>query len=36
MIFAHPTMSEAVREAAETSLFEGLHQPPAKVIRIKV
>jgi hypothetical protein len=36
MIFAHPTMSEAVREAAEMSLFECLHQPPAKTVRIGV
>ena len=36
MIFAHPTMSEAVREAAEMSLFEGLHQPPAKTVRLRV
>jgi dihydrolipoamide dehydrogenase len=36
MIFAHPTMSEAVREAAEMSLFEGLHQPPAKAVRVRV
>jgi dihydrolipoamide dehydrogenase len=34
MIFAHPTMSEAVREAAETALFEALHLPPAKTVRI--
>ena len=36
MIFAHPTMSEAVREAVEVARFEGLHLPPPKTVRISV
>ncbi|NQU45129.1 dihydrolipoyl dehydrogenase [bacterium] len=36
MVFAHPTMSEAVREATEMSAFAGLHLPPPKMHRIAV
>jgi len=34
MIFAHPTLGEAVKEAAEDSLQQALHLPPRKVMRI--
>ena len=34
MIFAHPTLSEAVKEAAEDSFQSALHLPPRKIIRI--
>ncbi len=33
-VWAHPTISEAVKEAAEDALGMGLHQPPRKVIRM--
>jgi dihydrolipoamide dehydrogenase len=33
-VWAHPTISEAIKEAAEDSLNVGLHLPPRKVIRI--
>jgi len=33
-IFAHPTMSESLKEAAEDSLSMGLHLPPRKVMRV--
>jgi dihydrolipoamide dehydrogenase len=33
-VFAHPTISEAFKEAAEDALSMGLHQPPKKVIRV--
>lgn len=36
MIFAHPTMNEAIREAVEGSLFQGLHMPPSKILRLSV
>ncbi len=32
-VFAHPTISEAIKEAAEDSLLAGLHLPPRKVMR---
>ena len=32
VVFAHPTISEAVRESAEDALGMGLHLPPRKVI----
>jgi len=32
-VFAHPTMSESLKEAAEDALFMGLHLPPRKVLR---
>jgi dihydrolipoamide dehydrogenase len=34
MIFAHPTLSEAVKEAAEDSFQSALHLPPRKITRI--
>ncbi|MCC5876573.1 MAG: hypothetical protein JJU11_10185, partial [Candidatus Sumerlaeia bacterium] len=33
-VFAHPTISEAVKEAAEDALGMGLHLPPKKLHRI--
>ncbi len=33
-VFAHPTISEAIKEAAEDALSAGLHLPPRKVIRV--
>jgi dihydrolipoamide dehydrogenase len=33
-IFAHPTISESLKEAAEDSLSMGLHLPPRKVMRV--
>jgi len=35
-VFAHPTMSEAIKEAAEDALAMGLHLPPRKVLRVAV
>jgi dihydrolipoamide dehydrogenase len=34
MIFAHPTLSEAVKEAAEDSFQSALHLPPRKMTRV--
>ena len=34
VVFAHPTMSEAVKEAAEDALSMGLHAAPKKVMRV--
>lgn len=33
-VFAHPTMSESIKEAAEDALAMGLHLPPRKMTRI--
>ena len=33
-VWAHPTISEAIKEAAEDALNIGLHLPPRKVLRI--
>jgi len=33
-VWAHPTISEAIKEAAEDALGVGLHLPPRKVLRI--
>jgi len=33
-VFAHPTISEAIKEAAEDALAMGLHLPPRKVLRV--
>jgi dihydrolipoamide dehydrogenase len=33
-IFAHPTISESIKEAAEDALSAGLHLPPRKVLRL--
>jgi dihydrolipoamide dehydrogenase len=35
-VFAHPTMSEAIKESAEDALSLGLHLPPRKVLRVVV
>ena len=34
MIFAHPTLSEAVKEAAEDAFESALHLPPRKMTRV--
>ncbi|MHC5095054.1 MAG: dihydrolipoyl dehydrogenase, partial [Planctomycetota bacterium] len=34
MIFAHPTLSEAVKEAAQDAYQSALHLPPRKITRI--
>ena len=36
VVFAHPTIAEAIKESAEDALFAGLHLPPRKVTRIQV
>jgi dihydrolipoamide dehydrogenase len=36
VVFAHPTASEALHEAAEDSLGIALHLPPRKVLRVAV
>jgi len=33
-VFAHPTIAEGIKEAAEDALSMGLHLPPRKVIRV--
>jgi dihydrolipoamide dehydrogenase len=33
-VFAHPTISEAFKEASEDALSMGLHLPPRKVLRV--
>lgn len=33
-VFAHPTISESIKEAAEDALGMGLHLPPRKVLRV--
>jgi dihydrolipoamide dehydrogenase len=33
-VFAHPTISESIKEAAEDALGMGLHLPPRKVLRL--
>lgn len=33
-VFAHPTLSESIKESAEDALGLGLHQPPRKIIRM--
>jgi len=35
-VWAHPTISEAIKESAEDALGAGLHLPPRKVIRVPV
>ncbi|MDH3582610.1 MAG: dihydrolipoyl dehydrogenase [Phycisphaerae bacterium] len=32
-VFAHPTISESIKEAAEDALGMGLHLPPRKIVR---
>jgi len=34
VVFAHPTMSEALRESAEDALGAALHLPPREIIRV--
>jgi dihydrolipoamide dehydrogenase len=34
IVFAHPTISESIKEAAEDALAMGLHLPPRKVLQI--
>ena len=34
VVFAHPTMSEALKESAEDALGVALHLPPRKIIRV--
>ena len=34
MIFAHPTLSEAVKEAAEDSFESAMHLPPKKITQV--
>ena len=34
VIFAHPTISESLKEAAEDSLTRALHSPPRKVVQM--
>lgn len=33
-VFAHPTISESIKEAAEDALYAGLHLPPKKAMRV--
>ncbi|HVT90573.1 MAG TPA: hypothetical protein VHD56_17085, partial [Tepidisphaeraceae bacterium] len=33
-VFAHPTIGEAIKEAAEDALSVGLHLPPRKIFRV--
>ena len=33
-VFAHPTISEAIKEAAEDAMSAALHLPPRKVLRM--
>jgi len=35
-VWAHPTISEAIKESAEDALNMGLHLPPRKLIRVPV
>lgn len=35
-IFAHPTISESIKESAEDSLSMGLHLPPRKILSVTV
>ena len=36
VVFAHPTIGEALKEAAEDALSMGLHLPPRKIVRMAV
>ncbi|HEY3324301.1 MAG TPA: dihydrolipoyl dehydrogenase [Planctomycetota bacterium] len=36
VVFAHPTISEAIKESAEDALGAALHLPPRKVLRVTV
>jgi dihydrolipoamide dehydrogenase len=35
-VWAHPTISEAIKESAEDALNMGLHLPPRKIVRARV
>ncbi|HCF94227.1 MAG TPA: dihydrolipoyl dehydrogenase [Verrucomicrobia bacterium] len=35
-VFAHPTISEALKESAEDALGMGLHLPPRKLVRVQL
>lgn len=35
-VFAHPTISEAIKESAEDALHMGLHLPPQKIAKLAV
>jgi len=35
-VWAHPTISESIKESAEDALNMGLHLPPRKIIRVPV
>jgi len=34
VVFAHPTISEAIKESAEDALWMALHLPPRKIMRV--
>ena len=34
VVFAHPTIGESVKEAAEDALGMALHIPPRKILRV--
>lgn len=36
VVFAHPTISESIKEAAEDALKMGLHLPPKKILQVAV
>jgi dihydrolipoamide dehydrogenase len=36
VVFAHPTISEGIKESAEDALYMALHLPPKKVMRVTV
>jgi len=36
VVFAHPTIGESIKEAAEDALSMGLHLPPRKIVRMAV
>ncbi|MFH0938305.1 MAG: dihydrolipoyl dehydrogenase [Planctomycetota bacterium] len=36
VVFAHPTISEAIKEAADDALSKALHLPPRKIARVTV
>ena len=34
MVFAHPTIGEAVKEAAEDSFDQAMHLPPRTIVKL--
>ena len=34
VVFAHPTISESLKESAEDAMYQALHLPPRKVLRV--